>query len=190
MTANRKSFSQCARRSEEVLHSFACRRRWEVRFFDSRRAAWRGLLVVLLLPVAAPPRAAKGFHRGVAFSLSSQTVEAYDFVEVVLNVSSADARNSFKEVSVKGQFGKSGEDKRLAVDGFCDSPDGSVFRMRFMPSSPGDYGYPSLTGKGRIRKTTQAPSGRLTATVAVRCAWTRSIHGASYGRVRYYCTNL
>ena len=152
MTANRKCFSRCARSSQGALHSFAGGWRWLIPFFCSRKTAWRGLLVGLLLVAAAPPRAAKARPQEVAFSQSSQIVEAFDFVEVALNVSSPDAGNPFTEVSVEGQFGKLGEAKRLAVDGFCDSPDGSLFRIRFMPSSPGDYAYSVTYRQGSYTK--------------------------------------
>ena len=34
-----------------------------------------------------------------------------------------------------------GGSERVKVDGFCDSADGTLFRIRFMPSKPGDYAY-------------------------------------------------
>jgi hypothetical protein len=71
---------------------------------------------------------------------SAQTVDAYDFVEITLQVARPDAANPFTDVSVTGSFGKRSAG-RLPVDGFCDSPDGSVFHIRFMPVSAGDYTY-------------------------------------------------
>ena len=89
----------------------------------------------------------------VTFSPGAATVEAYDFVEVALNVASPDAKNPFTDVTVQAQFGKAGESKQLNVDGFCDSPDGTVFRVRFMPSSPGDYAYSMTYRQGGFEKT-------------------------------------
>jgi hypothetical protein len=77
----------------------------------------------------------------IAFSQSAPAVDAWDFVEVVIRVDAPDVRNPFVDASVNGSFGKSGSRQRLNVDGFCDSPDGSVFRIRFLPSSAGDYAY-------------------------------------------------
>ena len=77
----------------------------------------------------------------VTFSQSSASVEAYDFVEISVHVDSPGVQNPFTEASVNGSFGKAGSSERLAVDGFCDSSDGSTFRIRFMPSSAGDYSY-------------------------------------------------
>ncbi len=74
----------------------------------------------------------------IAFSQSATSVEAYDFVEVVIAVASPDARNPFTDVAVRGSFGKAGSPERYhAVDGFCDTADGSTLCIRFMPPSPG-----------------------------------------------------
>jgi len=89
----------------------------------------------------------------VAFSQSAATLEAYDFLEVTLHVASPDARNPFTDVAVRGQFARSGGSKQLSVDGFCDSPDGSVFRVRFMPAAAGDYNYSISYRQGNFEKT-------------------------------------
>jgi hypothetical protein len=77
----------------------------------------------------------------VTFSQSSASTECYDFVEVTMNVAKPVARNPFTDVTVSGHFSQVGQGDDLIVDGFCDSPDGSIFRVRFMPSKPGDYAY-------------------------------------------------
>jgi hypothetical protein len=89
----------------------------------------------------------------VSFSLSAPAVDTYDFVEVTINVASPDAKNPFTDAVVEGQFGRTGESKRLSVDGFCDSADGSVFRARFMPWAPGDYSYSVTYRQGAFTKT-------------------------------------
>jgi hypothetical protein len=94
-----------------------------------------------------------GVPASINVAQSAQTVEAYDYVEVTLNVASPDAKNPFMEAVVSGQFGKVGENRRLAVDGFCDSADGSVFRVRFMPWVPGDYSYSVTYRQGGFEKT-------------------------------------
>jgi hypothetical protein len=73
----------------------------------------------------------------VSFSPAAGSVEAYDFLEVTVNVAGPDARNPFTDVTLRGWFAKAGAVERMNVEGFCDSPDGSVFRIRFMPPSPG-----------------------------------------------------
>lgn len=77
----------------------------------------------------------------VSFAQSSQTVEAYDFVEVTANVSWSHAKNPFTDAALKGWFETVDGSKRWDVEGFCDSEDGSAFRIRFMPPTPGDYRY-------------------------------------------------
>jgi hypothetical protein len=80
-------------------------------------------------------------------------VPAYDYVEVAINVTSPDVRNPFTDVSVTGVFQTSDGSKRWQVDGFCDSQDGTLFVIRFMPSSPGDYRFYIVYRQGEFQKT-------------------------------------
>jgi len=82
-----------------------------------------------------------GQSEEVTFSQPSVGTECYDFVEVTLNIAKPAARNPFTDVAVSGHFSQVGQGNDLMVDGFCDSHDGSIFRVRFMPSQPGDYTY-------------------------------------------------
>jgi hypothetical protein len=91
----------------------------------------------------------------ISFSQSAQTVETYDFVEITLRVAAPDAGNPFTEGAVEGQFGKAGSSEKLSVDGFCDSSDGSVFRVRFMPTSTGEYEYSVTYRQGEFIKSHQ-----------------------------------
>src|SRR5690349_17083482 len=104
---------------------------------------WTGKIVVpgamlLFLMIARPTCAAP---RDITFIPSATTVDAFDFVEITLKVEAPDARNPFLDAAVDGHFEKSGGADRIAVEGFCDSADGSVYRIRFMPAAPGDYTY-------------------------------------------------
>jgi len=92
------------------------------------------LALTLGLAVTAAPG-------GVTFSQSAKSVETYDYVEVTLNINAPDAANPFTDATLSGWFAKAGGSERATVDGFSDSPDGAVFRIRFMPSSPGQYSY-------------------------------------------------
>src|SRR5207249_2539501 len=76
----------------------------------------------------------------VSFSQHQSSVDAYAFVEVEMRVSAPDAANPFTDVTVGADFGHKSS-PRLTVDGFCDSPDGSLYSVRFMPTKPGDYEY-------------------------------------------------
>jgi hypothetical protein len=113
----------------------------------------------LLILALAP--ALLGSPRKASFSQPVGSVEAYDFVEVTVNIEGPDAGNPFIDVALRGSFGKAGGTERTPVDGFCDSADGSVFRIRFMPSSPGDYTYSVTYRQARFEKGYE---GRFRAT--------------------------
>src|SRR5689334_3979541 len=101
----------------------------------------------------------------VSFSQEAETVEAYDFVEVTVRVDKPEARNPFLDATVTGSFSKADGAERKSVEGFCDSSDGSVFRIRFMPASPGDYIYSATYRQG----TTEAMhSGTFKASASQR----------------------
>lgn len=74
----------------------------------------------------------------VNYSQSAKAVEVYDLIEITLNVDKPDAINPFIDVTVKGEFITGGASP-IKVDGFCDSDDGSIYRIRFMPSKSGKY---------------------------------------------------
>jgi hypothetical protein len=77
----------------------------------------------------------------VTFVQSANPIEPYDFVEVAANVSWPRVRNPFADATLGGWFESADGSKKWRVDGFCDSEDGSIFRIRFMPPAPGDYRY-------------------------------------------------
>jgi hypothetical protein len=108
---------------------------------------------------------------GVSFSQSATEIEAYDFIEVTASVATPDAANPFTGAVLSGSFGKAGGGERLAVTGFCDAADGSVFRIRFMPSSPGEYTYSLSYRQGAFEKshtgTFQATDGRRRGPIRV-----------------------
>ncbi len=105
-----------------------------------------GCVLAACAIVAAAPRE-------VTFSQPSPTIEAYDFVEIAIQVASPDMRNPFTEAVVTGSFGQAGSTERLTVDGFCDSADGTVYRIRFMPSQPGDFAYTIAYHQGNFEKS-------------------------------------
>ncbi len=104
------------------------------------------LLFLSASPVSAEP--------SVAFAVSADTVDRYDFVEVTANVAQSAARNPFTDVMLTGSFGPTGGPK-TDVEGFCDAADGTVFRIRFMPSAPGRYEYLVKYREGSFEKVQQ-----------------------------------
>lgn len=92
-----------------------------------------------------PRRATIDPHAKVAMNLrcSQQTndIDVYDFLEVTVRSDPPVAGNPFTDVVVSGEFSLAKGGVTLKVDGFCDSQDGSVYRIRFMPSQPGEYRY-------------------------------------------------
>ena len=104
-----------------------------------------GLFLMAALAAAAAPE--------VMFQQPPGAVEAYDFIEITVLVANPGAGNPFTGATLRGSFGKTGQDARTAVDGFCDSPGGGAFRIRFMPSSPGDYAYSVTYRQGDFERT-------------------------------------
>jgi hypothetical protein len=96
----------------------------------------------------------------VTFMPSADKVEAYDFLEMTLRVRNPSAKNPFTDVSVSGRFQREGGEG-ATVEGFCDAPDGSTYRIRFMPSKPGKYTYDVSFRQGDILRK---HSGKFEAT--------------------------
>ncbi len=106
-----------------------------------------GLLSLALVPSTAWAAGS------ISFSQPFAIVEDYDYVEVIVQVDKPDARNPFLDATVTGSFAKADGTDRKDVEGFCDSADGSVFRIRFMPASPGDYTWSATYRQGGAETT-------------------------------------
>jgi hypothetical protein len=72
----------------------------------------RWVLTALFLMAALPVSRVFGVSANSGFSQSAQMVDAYDLVEIILNITSPDAKNPFIDVTVEGQFSKAGGNKR------------------------------------------------------------------------------
>jgi Protein of unknown function (DUF4038)/Domain of unknown function (DUF5060)/Putative collagen-binding domain of a collagenase len=77
--------------------------------------------------------------QSVSFSQSAQQVDGYDFVEVTASIAPPNVANPFMQASLSGSFENSNGSKKWNVEGFCDSSDGRLFRIRFMPPQAGAY---------------------------------------------------
>ncbi len=98
------------------------------------------LLNAVLCITLVAPLALHAAPAGVDFVQSAGSVGCYDYVEMTLKVDRPDAANPFTDVTVEGEFSRQGTEA-VRVDGFCDTADGSIFRIRFMPAQAGDYRY-------------------------------------------------
>jgi hypothetical protein len=103
--------------------------------------------------------------REVSFSQSAASIGVYDFVEITVRVSPPASGNPFTDAVVKGEFRESGSIQAVAVVGFCDSADGSLFRIRFMPDKPGEYVYKVVHAENGVEKSYE---GSFRATLSDR----------------------
>ena len=108
---------------------------------------------VAVLLLACTPGCTDVPPLSVTFSQSASAIEAYDFVEIAADVAIPHASNPFVGASMDGVFERADGSKRWEVTGFCDSANGNMFRVRFMPSTPGDYRYTVRYVQGRSVKS-------------------------------------
>jgi hypothetical protein len=90
----------------------------------------------------------------VSYSTAPAQVGAYDFAEITATVASPDAHDPFEDATLTGSFAAEDGSHRRDVEGFCDADDGSVFRIRFMPTQAGSYKYSVTYRQGKFEKTT------------------------------------
>ncbi|MHB1673674.1 MAG: DUF5060 domain-containing protein [Acidobacteriaceae bacterium] len=86
--------------------------------------------------------------------------KSYDFVEITANIASPDAANPFEDATLTGSFEAMDGSGHWNVNGFCDSMDGSVFRIRFMPPRAGDYKYSVVYRQGKFQKSSTGDVSR------------------------------
>jgi len=119
----------------------------------ARRRLWIVLLIALLLGFSLLFARSYLPLLNVSFSQSARVVEAYDFLEVIAQVSAPRAGNPFTGAAMRGTFQTAAGNQRWHIEGFCDAADGSVFRVRFMPPAPGDYSYAVEYRQGWTKRT-------------------------------------
>jgi len=110
-----------------------------------------GLIIVFALAIL--PIAAFAAPASVSYATSPTPVRAYDFVEITANIASPDAANPFEDASLTGSFQAEDGSGHWNVNGFCDSMDGTVFRIRFMPPRAGEYKYSVTYRQGAFQKS-------------------------------------
>jgi len=129
---------------------------------SGQRQPLAGLLLGCLILLVSTPAGAD--PADVTFDPSVETVEVFDFVEVTLRVAAPDAANPFVDTAVSGEFARQGA-APVTVDGFCDAPDGSLYRVRFMPMSAGEYRFSVRYRQGDFERS---HAGSFTARDAGR----------------------
>lgn len=97
-------------------------------------------LVLSLLSLVACYVSASASQRTVILEPPPTTTERYSVFELQLRVDNPVAKNPFTDVTVTAQFTHGGADS-IIVKGFCDSPEGLLFRVRFCPRELGDYSF-------------------------------------------------
>jgi hypothetical protein len=97
----------------------------------------------------------------VVFTQSAPAIGVYDVIEVTAAVRAPSVRNPFLEGALTGDFEPAGSVPGTAIEGFCDSTNGSRYRIRFMPSKAGSYTF-HVTLK--VGQESRIYSGQFTAT--------------------------
>jgi hypothetical protein len=100
---------------------------------------------------------------GVSFSTPAAQINRFDFVEIAAAIQAPDARNPFEDASLTGTLETADGSRHWTVDGFCDSEDGNLFRIRFMAPAAGDYKYTVTYRQGSFSKSA---SGTFSAVEA------------------------
>ena len=135
---------------------------WKVRM-NIRRS--RTIALILFLATLLAPSTLRSAPHDVTFSAPARSVEAFDIFELSAMISSPDAGNPFTDVSFEGDFSFPSSAKAWHVSGFCDSTEGSSFRIRFMPPFPGAYKFVVTFTQGSFSRSTQ---GEFQATPSRR----------------------
>jgi hypothetical protein len=89
----------------------------------------------------------------ILLSPNPASVECYDFIEFTLSVVKPEVHNPFTDVFISGRFAPAGDEIGVSAEGFCDSADGSHFRIRFMPIIPGEYTFSICYWQNNLTKS-------------------------------------
>jgi len=98
--------------------------------------------VFTFLPAMLFPAVLLAVPANVTFSAGpSAPIDRFDFAEITVNITGPDVHNPFEDATVIGTLGTSDGRHHWTVEGFADSEDGSVFRIRFMAPIATTYNY-------------------------------------------------
>jgi hypothetical protein len=118
-----------------------------------------------------------------SFTLEHKRVAIYAQAEITLRLPPVKSAYPCANVRLTGTFISPSNDT-MQAEGFCDSPDGSTYRIRFMPTKPGTYRFTIKSYAVHRRQIknvlttgmaqTGSYSGTLTATASSRHPFGRS----------------
>jgi hypothetical protein len=107
---------------------------------------------------------------GIEFKQSARSVEQFGEFEIEARPDRPDSAHPFTEIQFAARV-TTPKGRVIPVDGFCDAADGSVFRVRFMPSEAGPHAFTVAYRQGAFEKTHRgrftARSGKLAGPVRV-----------------------
>jgi hypothetical protein len=103
--------------------------------------------------IALSPSTTFAKPQDVSFSQAPAQIERFDFVEITATVDASDVRNPFEDASLTGSLESEDGSKHWKVEGFADSDNGSIFRIRFMAPIAGAYKYSVTYKQGGFEKS-------------------------------------
>ncbi len=89
---------------------------------------------------------------GIKLGQNTSKVDRFDFVEFTLSIEKPDALNPFTHVTVTAEV-MPPHGSPIHVDGFCDTLDGSIFRIRYMPRIEGKHSVSITYRQGEFTRT-------------------------------------
>jgi uncharacterized protein DUF4038/3-keto-disaccharide hydrolase/uncharacterized protein DUF5060 len=112
---------------------------------------------LLIAPLASGQEAASA---DVTFVTPAGPIGVFDVWEAEVHVATPAPGNPFTANRLVGWFVHTADGSTTSVEGFCDSPDGSLYRLRFAARQTGDYAFTLHYDDGR--RVAEQP-GTLTA---------------------------
>ncbi|MBI1854107.1 MAG: DUF4038 domain-containing protein [Planctomycetes bacterium] len=107
------------------------------------------LAVIVVGTVEARAQGDASASADVTFDTPQTEVGVFDVWEAAVRVTSPAPGNPFTANRLVGWFVHTADGSRTSIEGFCDSPDGSLYRLRFAPRQTGDYVFTLHLDDGR-----------------------------------------
>ena len=110
------------------------------------------------------------FAQRPTFTLNQDHIKTFNYAEITVHLPPSGSVNPCLDVPLTGTF-TSQMNESTSAEGFCDSSDGSTYRIRFMPTKPGTYRFTIKSYAIRRRQmknvltTGLAQTGSYTGTI-------------------------